>query len=113
MEESKDEKLVRIPKEFNVDKYEIKMHPKMRELKFDAEVTITVTVKDYDIDALRLHMQNIEVQRIEVYHQDINLTGVRCEQDPDYIQNTYFIMFDGNFERNKKYIVKIKYSGII
>ena len=64
MEESKLGKLVRVPQEFTVERYEIRIQPKMLELRFSAECQMTVTIKDKDLEAIRLHMQELVVESV-------------------------------------------------
>jgi hypothetical protein len=66
MEESKEAKLVRVPQEFTVERYEVRIHPKMLELRFSAECQMFVTIKDKDVDVIRFHMQELVVESVAI-----------------------------------------------
>ena len=66
MEESKQARLVRVPQEFFVERYEVRIHPKMLELRFSAECQMSVTIKDKDVEAIRLHMQELVVESVTI-----------------------------------------------
>jgi hypothetical protein len=66
MEESKQARLVRVPQEFTVERYEVRIHPRMLELRFSAECQMSVSIGDKDIEAIRFHMQELVVKSVAI-----------------------------------------------
>jgi aminopeptidase N len=113
MEESKQARLVRVPQEFTVERYEIRIHPRMLELRFSAECQMSVTIKDKDIEAIRFHMQELVVESVTIMNDSQELDGVTFSNDAEYIDHTFKIIYDGVFNQGQKYTVTIKYYGEI
>ena len=111
MEESKLGKLVRVPQEFTVERYDIRIHPKMLELRFLAECQMTVTIKNKDLEAIRFHMQELVVESVTISNEFKELTGVTCSRDAEYIDHTFKIIYDGIFKQGNNYTITIRYSG--
>ena len=100
---------VRIPQEFTVERYEISIHPKMMEMTFSAEINMHVHIKDKDIQAVRFHMQNLQVQKVSLHSESYELLCVSLTKDPEFIDNTYRLTYDGVFIKNQKFLIKISY----
>lgn len=111
MEESKKAKLVRVPQEFTVERYEVRINPKMLELRFSAECQMSVTIKEKDVEAIRFHMQELEVESVTIWKDTEELIGVTYSNDAEYIDHTFKITYDGVFKQGQKYTITIRYSG--
>jgi aminopeptidase N len=113
MEESKQARLVRVPQEFTVERYEVRIHPKMLELRFSAECQMSVTIKERDVEAIRLHMQELVVESVTIVKDTEELNGVNYSNDAEYIDHTFKITYNGVFKQGQKYTITIRYSGEI
>ena len=113
MEESKQAKLVRVIQEFSVERYEVRIHPRMLELRFSAECQMSVSIGDKDIEAIRFHMQELVVDSVAIRNDSQEINGATYSNEAEYIDQTFKITYDGVFKQGQKYKVTIKYSGEI
>ena len=106
---------MRIPRNVEALKYELKLIPKIKEAKTKGALTVTIKVVE-DTSCVLMHMSKIEVTSFRIKAEDSDWLPGTCKFNEDFISQTYSFSIEDDsqtFKKGRQYLLFIEYEGVI